>query len=239
MNLKQLLDLLRYDRGDNYSTIQTAYEEVARSFRIHQYVFPVIFTGAFRTNHFLVKHNIGDDKICFKEIRSMGLSTTGNPDNQLSNIGLLDVFRFSPDTNHGIPELRFNAVNEAQTKNPNLIFKGDVVECDNIEGEVFTFLFGYPYPYFCIPINPVTGIDNYNIAQLVATYGEQYLIIDDALSAMFIPKYLSIKSQKEGDVSLASNYDYHFAQMINVFNKNRESFQHNNWIAGNTIPALV
>lgn len=240
MNLKQLLDLLQYDRTDAYSTIQIAYEEVVKSIRIPQHIFPVIFDSAFRTKHFDVKHIIGDDVICFKEIRSMGISTMGNPVDALNTINDLEVFTFDPANRHGIPEERFALVNESQSIVPNLIFKGDVVECDNVTGDVFTFLFGYPYPYFVQPsITKIPNTDNYDIATLVSVYGEQYLIVDEVLACLFIPKYLSIKSQQNGDLSIASNYDYHFVQIVNKFNENRETFQHNNWLAYDTIPANV
>lgn len=239
MNLKQLLDLVAYDRTDAYTTVQIAYEECARAIRIQQYMFPIIFNKAFRSNHFETKHRIGDDYICFKEIRTIGKSTTGNPQELLSDINELEVFNFDYPTYHGIPESRFLLVNEGQTIVPDLVFKGDVVECSNVTGDVFAFIFGYPYPYFCNPITPIAGIDNYNIATLVATYGEQYLIVDEVLACLFIPKYLSIKSQQNGDLSIASNYDYHFVQIVNKFNENRETFQHNNWLSYDSIPANV
>ena len=242
MNLKQLLDTCRIDRSGltPYANLQIAYEEVANSIKINQHLFPVIMQKAFRNNGFSVKHKIGNDVICFKEIKSMDNTTLENNGNLTETVSDLEVFNYLEDEFHGIPEVRYSAVNVNHTLVPEIVIKGDIVECSNIDSEVFMFIFGYPYPYFVIPSGAlVDDIDNYDIQAMVTTYGEQYLVVDDFLALLVIPKLLSIIEQCNGNVALASNYDYHFVQIVNKFNENRETFQHNNWLAYDTIPANV
>lgn len=239
MNFKHFCDLIVLDRSvDNcYSNLQLAYESVIDQVRIDQHMFPVIMQKAFRNNKFATKHKIGNNYVCFKEIKSMNNSII--LDSTFSNelVSDLEVFEFDVENSHGIGLERFISVNNGQTVIPELIFRGDVVECRNLDKEVFMFLYGYPYPYPVLPIGTeVELVDNYSINEMVRVYTEQYLEIDDALACLIIPKYLSIKHQQGSDIALANNYDYMLVQMLNKVNECKELFTHNDLLSSPSIP---
>ena len=220
-----------------YSNLQIAYESVVDQIKLHQHMFPVIMQKAFRNNKFDTKHKIGNGYICFKEIKSMNNSVILDSTFINEIVSDLEVFEFDVVNNHGIELERFNAVNENQTIIPELIFRGDVVECRNLDKEVFMFLYGYPYPYPVLPIGTeIPLIDNYSIKDMVEAYTEQYLEIDDALACLVIPKYLSVKYQQSSDIALANNYDYMLVQMLNKVNECQELFTHNDLLSSPSIP---
>lgn len=239
MNFKHFCDLIMINRteAECYKNLQIAYESVVDGIRLHQHMFPVIMQKAFRNNKFATKHKIGNNYICFKEIKSMNNSII--LDSTFSNevVSDLEVFEFDMPNNHGIPIERYTAVNENQTIIPELIFRGDVVECANMDKDVFIFLYGYPYPYPVLPIGTeIPLVDNYSISNMVEAYTEQYLEIDDALACLIIPKYFSVKNQQEANIALANNYDYMFVQMLNKSNECKELFTHNNLLSSPSIP---
>jgi len=239
MNFKHFCDLIMLDRNieNCYSNLQIAYESVVDQIKLHQHMFPVIMQKAFRNNKFDTKHKIGNGYICFKEIKSMNNSVILDSTFINEIVSDLEVFEFDVVNNHGIELERFNAVNENQTIIPELIFRGDVVECRNLDKEVFMFLYGYPYPYPVLPIGTeIPLIDNYSIKDMVEAYTEQYLEIDDALACLVIPKYLSVKYQQSSDIALANNYDYMLVQMLNKVNECQELFTHNDLLSSPSIP---
>lgn len=237
MNLKQFLDLYPLFRDEGYALIQTAYEVVVNRIKIKQQMFPVIMQKAFRSNGFLTKHTFGNNKICFKEIKFMNNAILANPNELNEDLSSLELFTFDPYNYHGIGEERFKAVNEDHTKMPKLQVKGDIVECDNIDGDVFFFLYGYPYPYFVRPIG-LEGMSNdgYDINAMITNYTEEGLVVEDVLAMLMIPKLHSIIHQRNNDLGQANSCEYVLTQILNRFNSSRELFRHNDFNNVSIIP---
>jgi len=216
---------------DRYRFVQIAYEDTVKKLRLVQHMFPVIMNGSFRDDSFSTRHKIGNKTICFKQIRCLLNSVIQNPISSLTDTNPLEIFEFDPENFHGIEEERFLAVNNGQIDIPELEVKRDIVQCTNITGDVFFFLYAYPYPYFVRNIDPVVEagheIDNYDIQAMVDEFAEVDLEIDDALAVLIIPKILSLAEIYRGNVNLASTMDYHHIQVINRFNMADEPFEHN------------
>lgn len=240
MNLKEFLSInskMTSKESNIYSFVQLAYEDVVNKIRLEQHMFPVIMQKAFKCDRLKTKFDIGNNKIAFKEIRTLNNSTIINPIESNEDIGTLEVFSFDPGNFHGIGEVRFDAVNEDHETVPELEIKGDIVQCSNITGDVFFFIYGYPYPYFAQPaLWEDEAQDPYDIAAMVTLYGEEYLVVDDVLALLMIPKILSIYESSENNVSMASSLDYIYMQILNRYNATKELFRSNSFQMVSTIP---
>ena len=218
---------------DRYRFVQMAYEDTVKKIRIAQHMFPVIMNGSFRDNSFSTKHKVGNKTICFKQLRCLLNSVVNNPISPIIDSNPLEIFEFDPENFHGIDEERFLAVNDNQESIPELEIKRDIVHCANITGDVFFFLYAYPYPYFVRNIDPVVEseheIDNYDLMAMADVFNETELIVDDALVVLMIPKILALAENYIGNIGISSTMDYHHIQVINKFNMADELFEHNSF----------
>lgn len=218
-DFKLILPSVFSNRQNPIELVQAGYRDVVNKISLHLHLFPVLIDGAigldgFNHIHKYIKNNI-ESEIAFKEIYSiLGVSFSGEliDKEYIQTPGvvgdILDSFHTEVSL---IADERFMWIGS------------DLVP---LERQVSKIEFhAYAYPYFCKTVDGV-GVNKhyYGIQQMIDSYGEDNLIIDDFIGTLTALKVKSLYLLEQGSVSESSTVEYFYTQLLNQYNESREQF---------------
>lgn len=218
--LRNIIDPVFRNESDPIALIQKSYTDCVKKIKIVQQAFRMRIDGGcgfdgFNHIHVLKSGNTTSE-IAFKEVHAiLDVSFSGSAENY--------PYSPKPALVGNLTDTTFESDLEFVTDEKFMWIGSDLVPLDREAAKIE--MTGFPFPYFCRTVNgPNIEEHRYDIKWMIATYGEDNLIIDDLLGVMSAIKAKLFSLLRISAVSEASNIEYFYDQILNTYNDNLENF---------------
>jgi len=225
-------ELLAYDDRLSAEILQEAYQDIIQKLKLNPALFPVNLTTAAHYNGFITKaETYNGSQIAIKEVRDIiGCNVSTN----VSIAGSLGTLILGDISTPGYGLSNFDSLNDNHKTIPDVLWFNNILYSEETNPAFFLMdCYVYPYPLLIVDgSGPFSDVMEYDIANMVSTYGAAELYFDNVLLVFIYLKSLSIIATGTGDIGRSAHYNKICTQFITMYNLNPK------WIKKN-VPAVV